>query len=335
MKKFLVLILIFIVSGFIWYKYSLTPANLTNQNSHAVKIEVGSTTNQIADILFEKGLIRSKFVFLLHVKLSGNDGQLQAGKFVLKNSMSVPEMVEILKFGFADELIVTIPEGFSVQEIDDLLASKGVIEGGEIVKCASDCDFETYTFLPSGDGQADRGGKLEGYLFPETYYIEVENFVPKFFIERMLNTFRKKVLETFPNEFPHPTRSLHQLVTMASLIEEEAITEEERPVIAGILWKRFDDGRGLGVDATVRYITDKQTEPITTGDLNVNSPYNTRKFRGLPPGPIASPGIDSIRATLFPEESKYWYYLHDPEGKIHYAVSNEEHNLNRMQYLNK
>ncbi|MEK7123186.1 MAG: endolytic transglycosylase MltG, partial [Patescibacteria group bacterium] len=99
--------------------------------------------------------------------------------------------------------------------------------------------------------------------------------------------------------------------------------------------KRFDDSRGLGVDATVRYILAKPSAVITSGDLNVDSAYNTRKFRGLPPGPIASPGFKSIEAALRPTASAYWYYLHDKQGKIHYAESNEQHNLNRIQYLGK
>lgn len=126
---------------------------------------------------------------------------------------------------------------------------------------------------------------------------------------------------------------MHDIITMASLIEEESRHDEERAIISGILWKRFDEGIGLYVDASNRYILDKPTAAITANDLNMDSPYNLRKYRGLPPGPIANPSIGSIRAALNPESSPYYYYLHGNDGRIHYAVTNDEHNVNRARYL--
>ncbi len=120
---------------------------------------------------------------------------------------------------------------------------------------------------------------------------------------------------------------------MASLVEEETRTDDERAIVAGILWKRFDAGTGLGVDATVRYALDKPSSALTVSDLDTNSDYNTRKFRGLPPGAIASPSLESIKAALHPEASEYWYYLHGTDGQIRYAKTNEEHNENKYKYL--
>ena len=333
MKKLLIIVLVIIVGVFSWYKLVQRPVDSKSDDRRAVKIESGMSVRSIAEHLEKQNLIRSPRAFMIFTKIHGAEKNLEAGKFVIRPSMNIAEIVEVLKHGIAEEMIITIPEGFTVKEIDELLTMKGVIEEGEIIKCASECDFETFEFLPSGQGQAERGGKLEGYLFPETYYIEVEEFVPKFFIERMLGTFRKRVLEAFPEQLKNSKYSLHQIISMASLIEEEALSDDERPVISGILWKRFDAGMGLGVDATVRYIINKPTGAITVADLNTNSPYNTRKFKGLPPGPIASPGEKSIRATLFPEDSEYWYYLHGDDGKIHYAKTNNEHNLNRIDYI--
>jgi UPF0755 protein len=128
-------------------------------------------------------------------------------------------------------------------------------------------------------------------------------------------------------------RSLHDVVTMASLVEEESRIDDERPIVAGILWKRLANGVTLGVDATVRYIVNKPTSAITRADLDIDSPYNTRKLGGLPPGPIANPGLASIRAAIRPEESQYWYYLHGKDGQIRYAETNEGHNANRAKYL--
>ena len=120
---------------------------------------------------------------------------------------------------------------------------------------------------------------------------------------------------------------------MASLIERETRTAEERPIISGILWKRFDAERGLDVDATVRFVLGKATGALTKEDLEVDSAYNTRRRRGLPPGPIANPGLASLEAALHPEDSTYWYYLHGKKGEIHYSETNDEHNEKKEKYL--
>jgi len=333
MKKSLTFVALIVVVGTVWYQWSLRPVDSRSEDRHAVKIESGMSVKQIAQLLGEKGVIRSPRVFTLYAKLHGKESSLQAGKFVLRPSMSVKELIAVLQDGKAEEMLVTIPEGFTIQQIDARLTELGIIEEGEIVRCANECDFSSFEFLPDIDGLAERGGQLEGYLFPDTYYIDVEEFVTKFFLERLLTTFRRRVVETLAADLVEDEHTLHEVITMASLIEEEARADEERPVIAGILWKRYDAGLGLGVDATVRYILDKPTGAITTGDLNTNSPYNTRKFKGLPPGPIASPGEASVIAVLRPEESSYWYYLHGADGEIHYAETNEEHNINKYKYI--
>ncbi len=329
MKKILITIIVILLVGFTWYFFSLRPVDSRDENQIALTVESGMSVRQIADRLEEMNLIRSPRAFMIYTKLHGVEKNLEAGKFAVRPSMKVSEIVEVLKHGFAEEMVITIPEGFTVLEIDELLKSKGVIEGGEVVACANECDFETFEFLPGLKGLAPRGGRLEGYLFPETYYIEVDEFVPKFFLERMLGTFRKRILK----DFDESGRSLHEIITMASLIEEEARKDEERGMISGILWKRYDKSMGLGVDATVRYIINKPTGAITTADLNYNSSYNTRKFRGLPPGPIANPGEKSIKASVNPEENEYGYYLHGNDGEIRYAETNVEHNLNKFEYL--
>ncbi len=309
------------------------PVDADSQERITLSIDSGSSVDQIATLLEQKGVIRSPLAFVLFTRFHGTEGSLQAGKFIVRPSMSTAEVVEVLQNGIAEEMIITIPEGFTVQDIDQLLAEKGIIEAGEIIRCANECDFSSFEFLPSASGLAERGGKVEGYLYPDTYFISTADFVPKFFIERLLTTFRKKFVEVYAEDLQASSRSLHEIVTMASLIEEEAANDDERATISGILWNRFDAGLGLGVDATVRYILNKPVAAITTADLNTNSPYNTRKLRGLPPGAIANAGLQSLIASLKPKESEYWYYLHGNDGKIRYAKTNEEHNINKYNYL--
>lgn len=333
MKKLGAIIAVFGLVSFFWYRHALSPVDSESSVESPVKISEGTSVAAIGDRLEEIGMIRSSTAFHLFVRLRGVGKSLQAGNFVLSPRMKTAEIVEILRTGKAQEIAVTIPEGFTLKDIDVLLAKKGLMESGALLDCVRRCDFSSFTFLPAGKGMASRGGRLEGYLFPDTYYIEPANFVPKFFLERLLGEFRRRVVSVFRDDFKKARRSLHEVVTMASLIEEEAKTDSERPVIAGILWKRFDANTGLGVDAAIRYILDKSTGALTASDLATNSPYNLRKFRGLPPGPIASPGIASIRAALHPTGTDYWYYLHGKDGKVHYAVTNEEHNINKAKYL--
>jgi UPF0755 protein len=335
MRKILVLTGLAVVIAFGWYRWSLTPVDFSDEGRTTVRIEAGSSTKHIARVLHSEGVIRSTLSFRVLVRRMGSDGKLQAGMFILTPSMSAKEIIDALLHGKGQEIAVTIPEGFTVKDIDRLLAIKGLSGTGTFLECVTACDLQEFGFLSPADGLAARGGSVEGYLFPDTYFVNVEQFSAEKFLRRLLGTFRERVIDVSGDRVAASGRSLHQIVTMASLIEEEAINDAERPLIAGILWKRFDQKMGLGVDATVRYILDKPTGTITAGDLNVDSPYNTRKFRGLPPAPIASPGLASISAALKPAESKYWYYLHDREGKIHYAETNEEHNLNRIQYLGK
>ncbi|MDD5751391.1 MAG: endolytic transglycosylase MltG [Candidatus Peribacteraceae bacterium] len=332
MKKFFLIVGVVLLAAFFWYRHGLWSAG-SAQNRTVVTVESGMSVSAIADLLAEKDIIRSPSVFRLYVRLHGMQTKLQAGRFVLSGDMSVPEMVEVLRSGKSQEISVTIPEGWTVKDIDAAIARLGLAASGSILDCAQRCDFSSFDFLPEVSGLAERGGKLEGYLYPDTYFADTANFVPKFFLERMLGAFRKNVVTGQAEAIKASGYSLHEIVTMASLVEEETKTDEERPVVAGILWKRYDGNIGLGVDATVRYILDKPKSAITLSDLDTVSPYNTRKFRGLPPGPIANAGLKSIRAALDPQESPYWYYLHDAKGLIHYATTNEEHNENRRQYL--
>jgi UPF0755 protein len=337
MKKFLLLLIVLIVAFVgvrqIRYSRGLAPVDEGSEERIVVKVPKGSSVSAIANLLEEEGAVRSAWAFRRYVRAEELENKMQAGSFVLTKSMDVPAIVTAMTEGKASEVIITIPEGYTVKDIDALLADKQLIKAGELMACAQRCDFSAYDFLPKSADLADRGGTVEGYLFPDTYFVLVEDFTAENFLKRLLDTFRTRVVTAHASDLKASKRTLHETITMASLIEEETRTDEERPIVSGILWKRFDDGMGLGVDAAVRYIIDKPTAAITNADLNVNSPYNLRKFRGLPPGPIANPSLKSIEASLNPKESPYYYYLHGKEGRIHYAVTNEEHNLNRARYL--
>ncbi len=316
---------------YVWYQMSLMAVDGSSKLSIRVTVNPGMSKGEIAEMLDEKGLIRSPFFFRFYATI--HRSTLFADIYDLSPAMDVEAIVDVMEHGQKDEISITIPEGFTVKDIDRLIARKGLAATGSIVTCAQTCDFSPFAFLPSVTRLAKRGGKIEGYLFPDTYFVSKSGFKPEVFLSRLLTTFEERVVKDLKTDIEASGHSLHQIVTMASLIEEETRTSEERPVVSGILWKRFDATTGLGVDAAVRYIIDKPTAAITDADLEMNSPYNLRKYRGLPPGPIANSGLPSIKSALHPVESKYWYYLHGKDGVIRYAETNEEQNENKRKYL--
>lgn len=329
-----IIVLGVVIGGFaLWFHSALQPVNVTDAARQIVEIPKGFSTEQIAQLLEEKGIIKSSLAFRLYAKWQGMENKLQAGSFVLTPSLNADALVSALSNAVAKESAITIPEGFTVDQIDALLAGRGLIKPGEFSECARTCDLSAFSFLPKRAGLAARGGNVEGYLFPDTYFVLTDGFTAESFMKRLLQTFQSRVVTGLADDIAASGKPLHDLITMASLIEEEAASDEERPTISGILWKRDDAPMSLGVDAAVRYILSKPSADITASDLKIDSPYNLRKYPGLPPGPIANPGIASIRAAMHPKDSPYWYYLHGSDGVIRYAETNDGHNENKRKYL--
>lgn len=315
-----------------WYRSALGAVDPSSQARVTMTVPAGAGLSSVASDLEEKNLIRSLFAFSTHARWNGQDRLIRAGTYVLRPSMDAAGILEVLTGGQTGEVSVTIPEGYTVADIDRLMAAKGFSATGAIVACAQTCDFSAFAFLPPPyDGP---GGRIEGYLYPDTFFVGGEGSDPQAFLSRLLQTFEAKVVDALAADIAASGKPLHEIVTMASLIEEEAANNAERPVIAGILWKRLDQGIILGVDASVRYAVDKPPrEPLTRADLESASPYNIRAKGGLPPGPIANAGLASIKAALDPDATPYFYYLHGTDGNIRYAVTNDEHNANKAKYL--
>lgn len=333
MRKILLLLAIGVIVAGGWYRLAQRPVDANDQMTIEFTVHPGMPLTAIAARLEAENLTRSARAFAFFARVHGAQRSIQAGHFFLKRSMTSAQILETLRKGFSQEKSITVPEGFTVQDIDLLLAAKGVLEPGEFMDCARTCALDGYGFLPAGKNLAKRGGRVEGYLFPDTYFVALSASGAENLLTRMLDNFRVKVIDGLGTEIAASKKPLHEIVTMASLIEEETRHDNERTIVSGILWKRLREGVSLGVDAAVRYIVDKPSSAITLADLDVDSPYNLRKFLGLPPGPIASPGLDSIRAALKPQDSAYWYYLHDAQGTIHYAETNDAHNENKRLYL--
>lgn len=209
------------------------------------------------------------------------------------------------------EVAVTIPEGLSVGQIGEILEGTKIFSKEEFIKVAQ---------------------KEEGYLFPDTYRF-YKDAKPEDVVGRMKENFNKKITPDVLEEIRKSKRTLREIIIMASMLEEEVRSVEDRRVVAGILWKRFDQGIGLNVDASLTYVLGRASHELTVDDLKYNSPYNTYRYRGLPPTPISNPGLDMILAALRPAISPYFYYLTDKENVMHYAKTLEEHALNKRKYL--
>lgn len=323
----------FALKAYLNYRYASylsTPVDKSATARITFSVEPGQTAKTIAKNLLDLDIIPSKWAFYRYIKENSMGQKLQAGKYVLKKSYTIPEIADILTLGKNPEIVLTIREGLSLEEVDQFLAENRILPEGSFLSCAKTCPIdERFSFLDS----RPEGASLEGYLFPDTYFVDPETVTPKSLVMRMLKNFDEKLSSELRSEIAKQGYSIHQIVTMASLIEKEANSKEERPIISGILWKRFREKMVLGVDAAVRYALQKWTEPLTVTDLEVNSPYNIRKKTGLPPGPISNFGIDSLQAAIMPKETPYYYYLHDSEGKVHYAKTNDEHNLNKAKYI--
>lgn len=274
-------------------------------NSHGkgeekeIIIKSGQSTRQIAKNLEEKGVITSETVFTFYTKLKGE--MIQVGVYKLSRAESMKEILGILASGKASEYLVTIPEGWRLTQIDELLAEKGVITAGELEKIAS---------------------SDEGYLFPDTY-----RFLPKTpateVRQMMLDNFKKKTVGL------NLTRDN---VILASIVEREAKFDEDRARIAGVYLNRLEKGMKLEADPTVQYAKGSW-EPIKVPDYhNATSPYNTYLNLGLPPGPICNPGLKSLEAVLQPEKNGYLYFFHKSDGRAVFSSTFEEHEANLKKY---
>lgn len=305
--SFLVLALFLVVARAVF----IPPSGFVSGVS--VPVEYGDSLMKISDKLYDAKVINSIPVFQFFVVLYGNDKNILAGNYYFDKPISTIHVALRMARGDynKEEVRVTFPEGMTVYEMSRLLEEKIA-------------NFDKQKFL-------DLAEDKEGYLFPDTYFIS-ESADEEDIVDQLSKNFERKIAE-IEDKFSSSDRSVEEIIIMASIIEKEASGDDDRSVISGILWKRIRIGMALQVDATLTYITGRDSSELTLDDLDSNSPFNTYENKGLPPAPISNPGILSIVAALEPTESPYLYYLHDSSGQIHYARSFEEHKKNKSLYL--
>lgn len=314
------------VLGIFWYSQNIKPVSSDN-SVKSIVIPKGSSAGAIGNRLAAAGLVRNSLFFKIYTRLTGTAGRIQAGEYLLSPSFSLTKIIQALTSGPV-EVWVTVPEGLRKEEIAEKFVS-GLGKGGE------DATAFRNEFLTAA-------ATKEGFLFPDTYLFPKDASASAV-VAKLTKTFDVRVDTQMKADAAKLSYSLDQVIIMASIVERETKTEEERPIVAGILYKRLKAGWPLQVDATIQYAiasqhcvgqTDCEWWPnVSIDDKAISSSYNTYKFAGLPPTPIANPGLSSINAAIYPQDSPYWYYLHDSKGLIHYAKTLEEHNQNVNKYI--
>ena len=299
-KIFLIFFFSFFVI-FLWWEIYL-PVNYFFREEKIFLIKKGESLFQIAENLEKEGLIKNKFLFDLYIFIKGAQRKLQAGEYSLTSSESINRIAEKIISGYIAKIVVTIPEGWTQKQIEEMIGLK----------------------LP--------GENLEGFLFPDTYQFPLRVSGEEV-VKKMRDNFDKKLTPDLKKEIQRQGKTISEIITMASLIEKEGSKNEDKELVSGILWKRLKNNIPLQVDATITYITGKRTTKISKEETQIDSPYNTYKYLGFPPGPICNPGIDSIKAAIYPKNSEYWYYLSTPEGKTIFSKTLEEHNIAKEKYL--
>ena len=283
-------------------------------DSKIVGIKEGSSLMQISTVLENEGVIRSSNIFRIIVISLGGENSIKAGSYLFQRGENIFTVAWHLSHGNFGMPIkrITLTEGMDSYDLIKLFNEKEFVQ------------LDKNLLLTLAKNK-------EGYLFPDTYFMPV-SFNAEDIISMMSNNFVEK--EKSMNIASSSTsKNLKEILTMASIIEGEAKTDTDRKIVSGILWKRIKIGMPLQVDTTFAYISGGESSGAIKYDSTVDSPYNTYKYKGLPPGPISDPGLEAINAAMYPVKSDYFYYLSDKKGIIHYAKTFDEHKLNIEKYL--
>lgn len=315
----LILFAIFIGAGLGYLQiYSSAPRG----KDVTIYIKPGSSTSDISNLLASEGIVKSSFIFKFLANYTNVSSKLQAGEHTLNTSMSMFDVMKILQeCGIDKSATFTIPEGYDARQIGNVLEEKNIVTKKEFLEIVEkglpgDIEFKYAKIL--------KNHSLEGFLFPDTYEYSKSTTV-KQIIRMMLARFQELVPEDFEKLARKRGLSPYELIILASMVEREARLEKERPVIAAVYYNRLKRDMLMECDATIQYLFDKPKEFLLYSDLEIKSPYNTYLNKGLPPGPIANPGISSIKAALYPAKADYLYYVATGDGGHKFNTSYEEH----------
>ena len=293
-------------------------------------IAAGDSFWQISQRLEQQGLIKNHLFFEAYGLLTGQYKKLQPGRYLLSAALNISQIAnKIARGDYAPENL-TIIEGWTLNNILKQLKEQNLASANDFLQTAGQDFSASFSFLRDKPKELD----LEGYLFPDTYQLRI-NDPAQALINKALRNFEQKFNLQLQTKAQSQGRSIFDIARMASLLEKEVKTYQDKKIVAGILWKRLDSGWPLQIDATVGYLKGKASLELTKEDLALDSEYNTYKHKGLPKGPICNPGLESLRAAVEYQASDYWFYLSKPDGSTVFSKTLAEHNKNREKYLKK
>lgn len=311
MKKYLLLVLAAAAMAASYVSFQIFGSVDLPGKDIEVQIQSGDTLKQIGRRLKEQGIVKDDFWFRAYAYLKGKQADFVVGRFVLPQKVSVRELLRLLTSASGRPVrAVRIIEGWSARDIIAYLQKEGWYQGEELKKLE---------------------GK-EGYLFPDTYYVFADASLDDL-IKKISENFARRLDQELRAEIKRQGKNLDDILKVASIIEAEVPHAADRPIVSDIIWKRLKIGMAIQSDATLNYATGGKRAALTAAELKIDSPYNTYKYRGLPPTAIGNPGLDAIRAALFPQKSDYWYWLSTPEGETIFSRNLDEHNRAKAQYL--
>jgi len=317
----LVALLIIVLITIKMIKGTISPAGTSGEERFVeFRVENGESTSKVAERLEEEGIIKSRFLFKMIAKIKGRDRKIQAGLYHLSTNMSITDVLDILTNGAIYTIDVTIPEGFTTEMIAKRLSEKGLADEKKFLELCQ--KPELFDGIPKGVKT------LEGYLFPDTYKFGPDTTEEEI-IKTMIGKF-KSVYEEVSKGYNGKLNE-NQIITLASIIEKEAYYDREKPVISAVFQNRLKKGMRLESCATVLYVVKRPNGPVYYADLKVDSPYNTYKYSGLPPGPISCPGAGSIKSALYPENNDYLYFVSLGDGTHHFSKTFAEHEKYRLE----
>ncbi|MGM9951137.1 MAG: endolytic transglycosylase MltG [Lysinibacillus sp.] len=339
----LVFLLLFSIGGFVAFSYiksALEPVDPESTEEVAVQIPMGSGVTAISNILEESGIVKSASIFKYYAKFK-NESSFQAGDYTMSKAMTLDEIIESLKTGkvYREPVFtVTVPEGLTLKQISKVIEKKTSYTAEEFMEKVTDETFIQTMMAEYPDlltqeilGENVRYA-LEGYLYPATYPFYVENPTLDEIVTTMISSMNEMVLG-YKEGYTEREMTVHEFVTFASLLEEEATALTDRETIASVFYNRLEIDMPLQTDPTVLYSLGEHKDRVLYKDLEVEHPYNTYKNKGLTPGPIASPGKSSLEAAISPSDTEYLYFLADKEGNNHFAKTYEEHLNNVSKYI--
>lgn len=317
-KKIIFAILAIIISSWAYFAYTIfVPCkNFTPQTIEIIK---GQGVNEISANLKKQKIIKNKLVFEAYLWLLKSEGKIKAGIYNFEKPLNIKELSSLLIAGIkqGNEIEIKIIEGWNIDGIANYLDNQGIVLKNDFITSTKNSDYAT---------------NLEGYLFPDTYKI-FKNASADDIIKKMKNNFDKELTEKMRIDIKEQKKTIHEIITMASIIEKEVRSEEDMKIVSGIFWDRIKNRQPLQSCATIGYVLGKNKKRYSFEDTRIDSPYNTYLNAGLPPGPICNPGLRAIKAAIYPKFTDYNYFLSKPSGETVFSKTYAEHNLNKSKYL--